>query len=120
MLIGGILSVGLFTIALWGPLVFAFWPRFGMERWSVLPQLKFLLDVFPFLARRWPGPVESCLTKGHLQFMALVYGGVGWVVWYLIRRSNTLEATRFIWLLFSWLIWLTGLYVSGSILSLAK
>ncbi len=121
MLIQWFLSIGLFTGMLWAPRVFTFWSRAELEQTFVIPQLKFLLDAFPMLVQKWPGPLTgSHLTNEHLQFVALFYGGIGWLVGHWIYRLNDLWFSRMVWLLFSWLIWMGGLNLLGGILTLGK
>ena len=119
-LLMGLLSVGLFTVMVWGPLVFLSVPFVGFDRWLLYPQMRFLLYAFPPLSQQWPGPLDVFLTMEHRKFLGLLYGIVGWITGRFVFRLNDGRLQHLLWLLFCWGVWVGALAVFGGLMQMGK
>ena len=75
-----------------------------VDRWVVVPQVRFLLFVCPPFAERWPGPFGSTLMIAHRQMFSLVYAMLGWISIRLVCAQYQDKATRIWWLFIYWVV----------------
>ena len=114
-----IVSVTLFTAAVWVPLVFAGLPQSQwVEQRLVIPQVKIVLTLAPPLAEKWPGPFTVPLREGHRWILAIAYGLVGWFSGWLIFRADPWWSSRIAWLLAAWLGYTGFLFFVGKLISM--
>ena len=127
--ISRILSVSLFTILAWGPmLVHTFFrsSRFpepaevtsflsDLDKQVLEPQVRLLLFLSPPLAEKWPGPLSGAVTTNHRLLLLAVYGFLGWISVKGVFHLQDWWSSRVIWLIVAWVICFSLLQVPASI-----
>ena len=98
-----LISVAGFILPAWAGLLGAE----QVDRWVVIPHVRFLQFISPPLVDRWPGPIHGGLTYAHRTLFSIFYGMLGWIcvrlVWYQFQD----------WWLRIWWIFIYGLVCIG-------
>ncbi len=73
-----------------------------VDRWVVVPHVRFLQFFSPPLVDRWPGPIHGGLAHAHRALFSIFYGLLGWVCVRLVWHQFQDWSLRIWWILIYW------------------